>query len=417
MSKHLLLTAGLLAVACTGCATGFTGDERSVSGTKARVTGLVVSSVGGPIEYWVEYGPTTGYGSESAHLTAVGEEFEARPVTVDLTGLQRSTTYHYRLCASDSDEANPPGCGEDRTFRTTNLACGDVITTDFALDGTTTCESEAVGVVIGADGVDFNLNGHELFGPTGRAPEQTTGIGIDNTAGHDDVTIRNGWVRRFGTAIRLSGASFNVLRGVTIGDGNAGVVIQGGEANTIRDASVVPALGLGLRAEGSDRLVVSSSFVVLVSLSGDDAQILQSTIGGIGTSRPCLAISGNGNEIAENGLQDCRGGGIVVGAGANTEVIGNGIGSWPIDPPVPVDEADGIRVQPFTAGTLLQGNRVFAFGDDGIDVRAPATRLVGNDAHDNVDLGIDAVPGVTDGGGNTATGNGNAQQCRNVSCP
>jgi hypothetical protein len=39
-----------------------------------------------------------------------------------------------------------------------------------------------------------------------------------------------------------------------------------------------------------------------------------------------------------------------------------------------------------------------------------------NRADDNGDFGIDAVAGVTDGGGNTASGNGNALQCRNVFC-
>jgi hypothetical protein len=41
---------------------------------------------------------------------------------------------------------------------------------------------------------------------------------------------------------------------------------------------------------------------------------------------------------------------------------------------------------------------------------------VGNRADNNIDFGIDAIAGVTDGGGNTASGNGGAQQCRNVVC-
>jgi hypothetical protein len=34
----------------------------------------------------------------------------------------------------------------------------------------------------------------------------------------------------------------------------------------------------------------------------------------------------------------------------------------------------------------------------------------------NGDLGIEAVPGVIDGGGNHAHGNGNPGQCTNISC-
>ena len=39
-----------------------------------------------------------------------------------------------------------------------------------------------------------------------------------------------------------------------------------------------------------------------------------------------------------------------------------------------------------------------------------------NTANDNRDLGIEAVPGVIDGGGNRASGNGNVLQCTSVAC-
>jgi hypothetical protein len=37
-------------------------------------------------------------------------------------------------------------------------------------------------------------------------------------------------------------------------------------------------------------------------------------------------------------------------------------------------------------------------------------------ANGNDDLGIEAVAGVTDGGGNQASGNGNPAQCTGVAC-
>lgn len=42
-------------------------------------------------------------------------------------------------------------------------------------------------------------------------------------------------------------------------------------------------------------------------------------------------------------------------------------------------------------------------------------RLVGNIAQDNADLGFDVL-GVTDGGSNRASGNGNSLQCVGVDC-
>jgi hypothetical protein len=49
-------------------------------------------------------------------------------------------------------------------------------------------------------------------------------------------------------------------------------------------------------------------------------------------------------------------------------------------------------------------------------VESPSTTLTRNVAVHNGDLGIEAVPGVIDGDGNHATGNGNPLQCTNVDC-
>jgi parallel beta-helix repeat protein len=400
----------------SGCATGLTGDAASVSGTKARLSGNVASNVGGPVEYWFQYGPTTAHGSESTHQTASSTQAnQPQPVVADIAGLARSSTYHFRLCAQDSQQQGGPGCGEDRTFTTTNLACGDVITNDFALSGTTTCESEEVGLVIGADGVDVNLNGHGLNGPTGPVSDETTGVGVDNGAGHDDVTIRNGSVLRWGNAVRLTGASFNLIRNVDLRQGaspRTGVRIDGGESNTIRSAQITGFSGLSV--SGSEALVVADSSGYGWRVSGVGARLVRNDIGAVGPFTPCLVLSGNRNRVADNSLGGCAGGGIFLESGGENELVGNELEGGLLTG-LPGD-FDGVRVQPFTGGTLLQGNYAHGFHDDGIDVRAAATRLVGNRADSNGDFGIDAVAGVTDGGGNTASGNGGAAQCRNVVC-
>jgi hypothetical protein len=43
-------------------------------------------------------------------------------------------------------------------------------------------------------------------------------------------------------------------------------------------------------------------------------------------------------------------------------------------------------------------------------------KLADNLALSNADLGIEAVPGVTDGGGNVARHNGDQRQCTNIVC-
>jgi hypothetical protein len=54
--------------------------------------------------------------------------------------------------------------------------------------------------------------------------------------------------------------------------------------------------------------------------------------------------------------------------------------------------------------------------DDGINITAPDTVLANNHADRNADLGIQAVPGTADRGGNTAHTNGNPLQCVEVAC-
>ena len=90
-------------------------------------------------------------------------------------------------------------------------------------------------------------------------------------------------------------------------------------------------------------------------------------------------------------------------------------------------------------GTVVRRNHIRGAGEDGVHIgdKARRTRLRRNlaigakatastpmtddEAHPqparrNGDLGIEAVRGVIDGGGNRASGNGDPRQCVNVRC-
>ena len=77
---------------------------------------------------------------------------------------------------------------------------------------------------------------------------------------------------------------------------------------------------------------------------------------------------------------------------------------------------DGVLVGSSARRATIRDNFSKGNGDDGIDVDAAGTTVTRNKANVNADLGIEAVPGVIDGGGNKANGNGNPAQCVNVSC-
>ena len=65
---------------------------------------------------------------------------------------------------------------------------------------------------------------------------------------------------------------------------------------------------------------------------------------------------------------------------------------------------------------MLRLNTASHNGDDGIDADSAMLTIDHNVAERNKDLGIEAVPGVSDGGANTSRFNGNAAQCAGVRC-
>ena len=87
--------------------------------------------------------------------------------------------------------------------------CGSHVTRDVILHANLTgCRSS--GLVIAADGVTVDLNGHTIRG-RGRA-------GIDNTAGHDRVTVKSSGARAlldgYLDAVAISHGKSNVVRNV-----------------------------------------------------------------------------------------------------------------------------------------------------------------------------------------------------------
>src|SRR3954447_25903757 len=93
----------------------------------------------------------------------------------------------------------------------TQPACGAVITVDTKLAADLTgCPGD--GIVIGADGITLDLNGHEIDGD---AAAGTTGpdVGI-RSVGLDGVTIENGTVQGIDFGVLVRDAADDVVGGV-----------------------------------------------------------------------------------------------------------------------------------------------------------------------------------------------------------
>ena len=165
----LLLSAAFAAQAAP---VATTGDEESVTTGSAVVNGTVDPN-GEATRYWVEYGTSSAYGVKSSEqVTGTGSD----PVDVEvpLTGLTRSTTYHYRVVAE-----NPSGqsAGVDRELRTASPAAAPSIsnrsTTGVSATGATI--SANVNPRSLATTVRFEYGTSTSYGSA--TPEQAIGAG------------------------------------------------------------------------------------------------------------------------------------------------------------------------------------------------------------------------------------------------
>jgi hypothetical protein len=73
-------------------------------------------------------------------------------------------------------------------------------------------------------------------------------------------------------------------------------------------------------------------------------------------------------------------------------------------------------LRPETGDNAVRRNFTLGNGDDGVDSDSTFNTIARNVGVRNGDLGIEAVAGVTDGGGNRAFANGNPLQCVVVVC-
>jgi hypothetical protein len=94
-----------------------TGATLDIGPVNARPTGTV-NPHGRRTTWWLEYGPTTRYGSRTAGKSA-GSSFTDQSVSAPLTRLRTAATYHYRLVARNDAGTTR---GADLTFTTAGLS-------------------------------------------------------------------------------------------------------------------------------------------------------------------------------------------------------------------------------------------------------------------------------------------------------
>ncbi|HVD89197.1 MAG TPA: right-handed parallel beta-helix repeat-containing protein [Jatrophihabitantaceae bacterium] len=323
----------------------------------------------------------------------------------------------------------------------TGIACGDTITADTTLDrDLTDCPSN--GIVIGADGITLDLNGHTISGDGKLVRrcrrDQICDVGVANDD-HAGVTIRGGSVRGFGIGVGVfRGRNDRFVELDSSRNQFFGFVIGGSSRTVIRDSSGNDnprpdgdGLGvfnshdlrivhnsfrrngqLGMHIEGSTKNLVKGN---LVSRNGDFGILLEADgnqlrgnrsvrDGGTGIlvgpgSRNVIAgnrISGSGEGIA---IEKGRGNVVVRNVVAHTRKSGIRLGIG--DPPIGSTRTlvrgnlvvsagrDGFVVAKNDRSSLLVRNTARRSGDDGFDINSPSARLIRNLALGSIDQGVE----------------------------
>src|SRR5262245_27563196 len=285
------------------------------------------------------------------------------------------------------------------------IGCGSVVKTNVTLrNDITGCAGD--GLVVGANGIRIDLNGHDVSGL------KTPGsVGIRN-AGHNGVRIESsrplGSINEFDIGVLIADAARNSVVNVLTRSVRFGIRLEHTDAallaqNDVGFAEVVP----------SCDPATAPAAIVLSRITGAIVRDNFAQLSGFGI----LLRRSDHNVVRGNGAApDFSDGNVCTGialfdADQNT-VAGNTAANNRSGPGQP---SDGIFVDAASSGTVVKENVATLNTDDGIDVNSAGTRIVRNAANSNDDLGIEAVQGVT-ASGNTATGNGNPVQCVNVAC-
>jgi parallel beta-helix repeat protein len=358
-------------------------------------------------------------------------------------------------------------------------SCGDTITVDTKLArDLVNCPNN--GLVIGADDITLDLNGHVIDGDGTEVADcpvdEPCDLGVA-AFDHRGLTIKRGAIRDFSFGALLVGASESRLSRLDLSHHLFSGLLVAGSSHSVVDRITATDNGLtndqaGVDIFDSDHLAFTGNTVfgngdIGFFVSGlDDGRFEENSIGGnleresgilldhgnrnvfshnrFSGNEDGIVVSGDANIVAGNRLSgplDCPGEcgfGISLEGGTGNVIERNvvlrfhqaGIRAASFEefggPPtvgtairgnlVRGSAVDGLLVEATASDTVLERNIAIGAGDDGIDVDNAVTTLTRNVAVRNGDLGIEAVAGVTDGGGNHAAGNGNAAQCTNVGC-
>jgi parallel beta-helix repeat protein len=200
--------------------------------------------------------------------------------------------------SSPSPSSSPSSSSNTADIATASLSCGQVIKDSVKLSANLDCKSD--GLIIGADGITIDLNGHTLNGPG----PQSSKIGI-MLATSSGVTITGpGTISGFQAGILDTGGQDNQI-GKVIFQNNQIALFTTGAKNTDVEQNMMFGNAIGMASHSSQGTTFANNLLDSNSLAG------------------VTLVNSASNKIDTNIIQGSNNGVFVDGQSVKNEIATN----------------------------------------------------------------------------------------------
>ena len=249
------------------------------------------------------------------------------------------------------------------------LTCGAVVTTDVVL-GADIGPCHNHGIVVGADNITVDLNGHRIFGEGGTVVvHQASGVFSDN---HTGVVVTNGTIHDFYHGVRIRRGDHNLVTKITARDnqGGNGIVLETtadnvASFNTIfRNGSFagIATFNTSALPPAAARNTISDNIVYLNRSHGISIE------------------NGPGHVVQRNQVSANTREGIMLFSGVtNVTVEANQVAN---------NTLNGINLRNGAVSNLVRFNQVYRNTQHGILVGGQSNAILGNVARGNLVLDL-----------------------------
>ena len=202
--------------------------------------------------------------------------------------------------------------------------CGTTILANLTLDHDLTCPGN--GLIVGADGITINLNGHTIVGPG-----SGVGISVSNRTG---VVIVGGTVKNFLAGVQLVNSTAIVVKENRFTGNQDAVFLVGSRGSTIKENTAWQNSRVGVMLRPSGIRNSTQNLVAENTLTDNTNGII-------------LVETPTGNVLRENMISGSTNAGINVNGGVSGNVIQENAF---------IGNAAGIRLNLGATGLLPTGN-------------------------------------------------------------